>query len=193
MTIFRPTGSFAFPPGDFGEGQEHMVDEGLGDGSDATYVEQRFRLDDNGGEIVFDSLPSSFTWTMRLETIDGTTGLNLWLKASPDYSTNVSVLPIDAEFSSDIFNVTSDNINGVTWADDVSAAGCSGPYVFSLGDETGGNRYIRLYDWWIEAGPTTPPPLRQRARSDGLTTDTRQEINHQSSSQKTNLWWVGYR
>lgn len=35
------------------------------------------------------------------------------------------------------------------------------------------------------------PPLRQRARSDGLTTDTRQQKDTNPSFQRTDLWWVG--
>jgi hypothetical protein len=43
----------------------------------------------------------------------------------------------------------------------------------------------------IDGGVFGIPPLRQRARADGLTSDTRQQRDSNSSPQRRDQWWVG--
>jgi hypothetical protein len=81
-----------------------------------------------------------------------------------------------------------------TLIDTSSVASLDPPYTFYITPGTwemyNGSGVI-LYDWWL--GTSGIPPMRQRARNDGLTTDTRQERRAVSPSNMIlpDLWWIG--
>jgi hypothetical protein len=84
--------------------------------------------------------------------------------------------------------------NGINLTGSLADLG-SGPSQFYLdvvGWENINGSGLRIHDWWIEVAGGVPP-LRQRARNDGVTTDTRQEVRQKSASPLLvpDLWWVG--
>jgi len=199
MGIIRPVGDGV------GWGiQPHAVIGGMSDQNDTTYLEEygswpvpytdqsHFDPASDCGHVELHGIPKKLSINVRVSSENPSIGSILGVALEGLDLNNTWWVPLRGycglEPSILTYNCSSD---------DISKFGSNGVRIdidTSMGANNGNGWYgsnTKIYDWWIDTGGI--PPLRQRARNDGLTTDTRQEKRQLSASPLLvpDLWWVG--
>lgn len=135
----------------------------MADQDDATYLDGGFSPNPDAGKIVVAVLPAALSCSIRATS--PTTDLAMSLIASDAADTTHWVFDIGS-FAPAVDPVTfTMTASGLDFSD----LG-DGPYAFWLQPASWEAWYgeSRLHDWWITIGVSTPPPLRQVQRDDGL-------------------------